>query len=344
MLKASGLFVLCLFLAGCMHKPYTYFEPAGERAPEAPVPVRVTALPAEQIARGERYSIFDNVSSWTFGLFSKLILWNLRVDNHEISPETEEAVRQYLIDNQLTAVKVRLNEYAPLDEWSRLFKNDSVGLGWRLTLGLLSELFYTVLPGRLFGGDNYNPYSDTISLYSDHKAIALHEAGHAKDFAGREWKGSYAFLQIVPLASLFSESEATGDALGYLDDQRKRKEEREAYFILYPAYATYIGGEFVNIASIFTNISRLIALVPVIPAHAVGRIKGNRVDAEDDPALILLREKLHSSDAAEQTLAAKAIGEFGPSARSALPDLQPLLAHENADVRECAEAAIDAVD
>ena len=42
-------------------------------------------------------------------------------------------------------------------------------------------VFYTIFPGRVFGGDRYNPFTNTINLYSDHPSIALHEAAHAKD-------------------------------------------------------------------------------------------------------------------------------------------------------------------
>lgn len=44
-----------------------------------------------------------------------------------------------------------------------------MGWGWRYSIGMLSWLQYTLLPGRLFGGDHYNPYSNTISLYSDYR-------------------------------------------------------------------------------------------------------------------------------------------------------------------------------
>ena len=54
---------------------------------------------------------------WIFGIPSKIILWNSRIDNHDISPETEAAIAEYMAANELWDVKVRLNQYAPLDEW-----------------------------------------------------------------------------------------------------------------------------------------------------------------------------------------------------------------------------------
>ena len=56
----------------------------------------------------------------------------------------------------------------------------------------IANMFYTAFPERIFaafpfigGGDHYNPYTNTINIYSDHRAIVLHEGGHAKDFARR---------------------------------------------------------------------------------------------------------------------------------------------------------------
>ena len=48
--------------------------------------------------------------------------------------------------NNLTEVKVRLNQYAPIAEFKRLVKNKSVGAGWRYTIGIIVNLFYTILP------------------------------------------------------------------------------------------------------------------------------------------------------------------------------------------------------
>ena len=121
---------------------------------------------------------------------------------------------------------------------------------WRWTLGLMTVSTYTVLPERLlagiFGGDHYNPYTNTISLYSDSRAITIHEAGHSKDFAkkrNRHWKGVYAAIRLIPLVPLWQEAVATADAISWERAHGSSGEERAAYRALYPAYATYIGGE-----------------------------------------------------------------------------------------------------
>jgi hypothetical protein len=275
------LLVVALILAvnGCAKTSYFYGLPAASST----IP-RAFTEGESQIERGEPYML-DSIASWTFGLFSKAILWNTKMDNHNISAETEQVLAVYLERNGLIDVKVRLNEYSPIDEWGRLFDNDGVGWGWRLTLGVISNLFYTFLPGRLLGGDNYNPYTNTVSLYSDLIPVALHEAGHVKDVMSRDWRGFYSAIGMLPLVSLTHEAEASGDAIGYFQDNKMRQEEVSAYKVLYPAFATYIGGEFAQFIIVQSGPAQLLFLIPVIPAHIIGRNKAGKVDVSDDPRL-----------------------------------------------------------
>lgn len=193
-----------------------------------------------QLQRGKPRKIID-ATGWVVGIPDKLLLWNRRVDNHRISPHTEEMLGEYLAINGLDTTRVRLNQYAPADDWRRLVRNKRVAAPWRYTFGTVATLFETILPGRIMGGDHYNPYTDTIHLYSDVPAIALHEASHAKDFARRKYKGTYAAVYILPLVPLVHESIATGDALAHLQLNGQPSELREAYNVLYPAYGTYVG-------------------------------------------------------------------------------------------------------
>lgn len=266
--RIIALIVSGALAVGCATTPYRYGQ-------QLESPGTLLLPPDEpQIECGRPNAVIDAIG-WILGIPSKIILLDRRVDNHQISEETIETLRVYLHANSLTNVKVRVNQYAPGGEWSRLHRNKAVGAGWRYTFGTLSMLFYTLLPGRLFGGDNYNPYSNTINLYSDHKAIAIHEGGHAKDFAPRKYKGTYAFFYMLPLAALYAEARASNDAISYLHAQPSARDETEGYRILYPAYATYIGGES----------SQLIGGYPVlyfgavIPGHIIGHWKGAKVPA-----------------------------------------------------------------
>ncbi|HMO50187.1 MAG TPA: hypothetical protein PKE26_04985 [Kiritimatiellia bacterium] len=261
-----------LLHTGCATVPYrpgvTYIDP---RLPAEP-------LGEEQIVRGKPHRWLDKSDwIWPGSWLGKLILWDRRVDNHTIGEETEAIMLRYLEINDLQHVKVRLNAYHVRDEWRRLVANKSVGAGWRYTIGVLTWLHYTILPGRFFGGDHYNPWSNTIHLYSDIPAIALHEGGHAKDFANRKWKGAYGFVYIIPLVALYHEAIATSDALGYLLAEENVDLQREGYQIMYPAYGTYLGGGFEQVVPIWNPV---MFIAGVIGGHIVGRAEARRLPAE----------------------------------------------------------------
>ncbi len=271
---------LALVLGGCASGPYVYGE--GLEGPH-------TLLLREgepQVERGRPHAVVDGLGHYLFSLPTKLLLLDWKVDNHDVSPETEAAIRQYLADNELDNVKVRINQYAPGDEWRRLVANRDVSGLWRYTIGSLSVALYTVLPQRLFGGDNYNPFTNTIHLYSDRRAIALHEGGHAKDFAGRSrfGKGLYAGMRLLPLLPLVQEAAATGDALAYEREQGGSEDEKRAYRTLYPAYGTYVGGEAVRwVTTGSAGVFYAIQYGPVIPGHLVGWARSLLVDDRDRP-------------------------------------------------------------
>lgn len=233
-----------------------------------------------QIQRGKPYKVLD-CAGWVLGIPGKIILWDRRIDNHRLGPETEQAISQYLETNNLTSVRVRLNQYAPRDDWRRLVSNKSVAAPWRYTLGTLSTLYETVIPGRLFGGDHFNPFTNTIHLYSDVPSIALHEGGHAKDFARRKWKGTYAAAYLIPAVPLYHEAIATSDVLAYLEYNGTANQQREARRILYPAYGTYVGS---TLGTFFPVVSDPIYLGSVAIGHFWGRQASKRIPINNPAA------------------------------------------------------------
>ena len=267
--------VLTVTLCGCIKTPY---KPQGELFPATPPVLE----PSEsQFSRGEPVAVVDFLGKYIFSLPAKIVLANWHMENHEISTETEQALRVYLQENGLTDVKVRLNEYAPGDEWTRLTRNTSVAAGWRYSVGVLTWLFYTILPQRIFGGDNYNPFTNTISIYTDIKAVALHEGGHAKDFGSTEYKGSVAILRLLPLYSLRDEAVASSDALSYANDKDDVGTVKRGYKTLYPAFGTYVGGEL----TLFVPGLRYATMLLAIPGHIVGRIKAAGVESGETTAV-----------------------------------------------------------
>lgn len=264
--------VICITTAGCASSRYSFGKVEYYRtSPE------LAAITTPQIERGQPNAFVDGFG-WVWGIPSKIILWDRRVENHRIDGRTEAEIASYLADNQLNTVKVRLNQYRPLDDWNRLVANKAVGAGWRYTLGTLSVAGEAIFPGRLFGGDHYNPFTNTIHIYSNIPAIAYHEGGHAKDFARRKWKGTYAAVYLLPGVPLYHEALATEDALTYVLATRDTETQREAYNILYPAYGTYLGGA-------INDPTGIGYVAGVLLGHASGRWMSSQIEDPPPPHL-----------------------------------------------------------
>ena len=216
----------------------------------ATTPPYIGQGPHPQVSRGHPAPVVDFLGN-VLALPGKLLLWDWRFCNFDISPQTEASLVQYLDANSLPFfedTKFRLKEYTPLKDLKRLVSNHQVAWPYRLVIGLpVTLLIDVLLPGRLFPwGDYYNPYTNTAHLYSDDPPIAIHEAGHAFDFADFPHKGTYALLRIIPFMDLYQERAASDNAINYFIAKRDRPTELHAYRVLWPAYGTY-GGAYLPI-------------------------------------------------------------------------------------------------
>lgn len=257
------ILIFCVF--------FQSFSPNVLPATEAETSATQTRQPL--IERGASIPPLDLLAS-VLALPTKLILWDWRYCNHNISEKTEEALADYVRRNNLYDVKFRLNQWSPFDEMRRLFKNREVGLPYRL-IAIPTTFLYSAV-GRLLGGlllsDYYDPYSHTVHIFSDDIAIALHEAGHAKDFSYRKWRGTYSLARLLPGFDTYQESLATDEALDYLKITGQRSEAVRAYKILYPAYASYVGG--------YLPAYPIGYLGAILGGHIYGRWKANELEQE----------------------------------------------------------------
>ena len=115
-----------LSCAGCATVPYQFGKDADyvhglKLEPNEP-----------QITYGTPHRFLD-ASGWIWpeSLIAKLLLWNYKMDSHQISTQTVVAVQQYLADNELRDVKVRINDYCVGSELHRTFRNKAIAPGWR---------------------------------------------------------------------------------------------------------------------------------------------------------------------------------------------------------------------
>jgi len=262
---AVGLWGM-LVLTGCTPLPYrpsTVCDYPGHHPQAESTPEVAAGGPSKVLDASDWY--------WPYSLLSKLLLVEKKVDSHQISEETVASILRFCEEHDLGDVMIRVNAYSTGDEWRRTFRNKNVGAGWRYTFGFISWLRYTILPGRFFGGDNYNPYSNTINLYSDVKPIAWHEAAHALDFAQRKHKGTYAFLYTIPFVNLYHEAVATDKALAYVKQFESAADQRETYRLLSAAYGTYVGD---NISSVAASPTLPWYLGSIAAGHLVGGVAG----------------------------------------------------------------------
>ncbi|KAA5538553.1 hypothetical protein FYK55_27425 [Roseiconus nitratireducens] len=201
-----------------------------------------TGGPSPRLVRGRRIKLLDETAS-TLGFINKIALWDKRADNHRISPQTERQVLSYLRNHQLDSVLVRSNQYDPLGEWRRLVANKRMAAPWKYTIGTYDWLKYTLVPGRLVGGDWYSPFTDSLHLYSDIPSLGLVKAAYAKDVHRRTYQGTYVSFQNAPVIGLWHETLANREVLRYLKQSGDPAALAEAKRILYPDFAGTLGAQ-----------------------------------------------------------------------------------------------------
>lgn len=233
------------------------------------------------VEHGLRRPVIDGVG-WVFGVPSKLLLLDARADNHDVSPETVEETYEYLSTKRVDGVMVRVNQYDPIGEWRRLAENDRVGLGWRATVGAVFTLGYSVLPGRLFGGDWYNPYTDTVHVYSDVPALAMEQAALAEDTHKRSHPGFYSAVRVLPLVGLVHEARAKQAVFEHVDQTGTAEEQAEARRVLHPQLGREVGGQ----AAVFVpQGDALLSIGGAAVGHVVGRYQAAAIEQADDPGV-----------------------------------------------------------
>ena len=239
-------------------------QPCDENSP------RCSSVPVE-VERGQRRPVIDG-AGWVLAIPSKIMLWDRRALNHDVSDATVDEVATYLQRRQLTETKVRVNQYAPADEWRRSTHNDRVAPGWRYTLGSLSWLQYTLVPGRLFGRDQYNPYTNSLYLYSDMPTLGIVEAAYAKDIQQRTHPGTYAAVQGLPLVALWHETLATKEVVNYVALYGSSEQIEKVRHDLYARYGIETAGA---VSQVLPEGGSLFAIVGAVSGHVTAASENN---------------------------------------------------------------------
>jgi len=233
--KGRVIVLACLAACGCASTSYQY----GRFHPES---ADGMALQPVEVEYGKPHKTLDRIG-WVVGIPARLLTLNRKTDNHKISQETVDKLLVYLEENDITDVYVAVNDYDPKGQWARLRQNDRIAPVWRYSMGTLAWLGYTIAPNRIFGGDKYNPYTNTLNLSSDVPALVLAEAAYAKDIHSRRHPGTYAAVfNDLPVLSIWRQARATSDVLAYSRTKADWKTEEQAYHVLYPRIGSACAG------------------------------------------------------------------------------------------------------
>ena len=255
------LWFLSLGASGCVSSTYQF----GRFHPDQPGGTDAQPVAFEY---GEPNKTLDKIG-YVVGFPARLLTLNKNVNNHHISPETLDKLRVYLEENDITDVYVVVDKYDPKDQWKRLRENDRISPIWRYSVGAITCLGYTVLPNRIFGGDRYNPFTNTLNLSSDVPAMVLAEAAYAKDIHGQRFPGAYAsIVNDLPLLTVWRQTRATSDVVAYARIQRDWATEKQTYQVMYPQIGVgCIGpiGFFVPVVGPFLDLGGAVA------GHVAGR-------------------------------------------------------------------------
>lgn len=264
-LAASAMLVAGVLLTGCNIQPQPY------------VYRRTFVEGQADIVRGAPNAFFDKGGHYFWSMPYKLIYWEWTIGNHSITQDTEDVLRAYVELNDLYRVRIRLNEYAPFDDFSRLCGNQDVGVAYRFTFGLYFWLYQTIIPGRVFAGmpfagDTYNPWTNTVHIYSGQTEYALRHVALAKYYSQREHPGTSAMARFVPFVDTYQDKQAARDVIGYLYARRYKQNELDGYGILCAQLGSSPGE---SLAKLVGPLMPVVQTVVTIPSTVVGHMMGN---------------------------------------------------------------------
>ena len=288
------LLLICGF--GCASKPYQYGHFGGSTNHDS-----VSEVAFEY---GRPNKILDRMA-WVAGVPSRVLSLSSEVNNHSLSRASSEKVATYLQENDLNDVLVRVNQYDPAGEWRRLRSNVRMAPGWRYSVGLVGLAGYTLFPGRVFGGDHYNPFTNSLHVNSDVPALLIVEAAYAKDIHSRRLPGTYAAINEFPVLAIWRYSKSVDDALGYAKLNDDWDVEKETYRIVYPLIGLQVAMGGHSTASGIARMSILTAPISAISGSIAGHACGQTA--------IALRESQRNSKSSNDSPDGVEPGEVEPA-------------------------------
>ncbi|MEQ1829891.1 MAG: hypothetical protein ABL921_28270, partial [Pirellula sp.] len=233
-----------ILLAGCVQDSYHYGISRPERIPYLP---RTPNL----ISVGGHHPNVDRVERVVKFPGEKFREWfpsdepdaTLPLETKQL--KTVQKASDYLDTNGLKGVYIDIREYNPREQWNRLKDNERVSPFWKYTGGTLYHIGYCVLPGRAFGYDIYNPYTNTLSINSVSPPRSVFQAGYVKKIYEQKYPGTYVATNWLPILPLVRDTAISNDVLTYARATQDWELERG----LYPQVYGRLGSDAVSQAT-----------------------------------------------------------------------------------------------
>ncbi len=206
---------------------------------------------------------------------ARMIPFGHKPTRHEISAETEQKITDYLKKNGLNDVYVCVNEYDPAGEWQRLKANRRINPVWRYSIGVLSLAGYTLFPEPVICANQYNAFTNTLSVNLDEPIEILYAAASAKDISAQSLPGTYAAITSLPGISAIPRIRATNDVTVFAREEGDWDTEVAVYRHLYPR----IGMEGSTLAVLVSPIWWEIPLIG-LGGSAAGHLAGRYVESQ----------------------------------------------------------------
>ncbi len=256
-----------LLVSGCASRSYRFGTPGHVLAAEHSQSFRVTV--------GGDHPKLDRIERTVHYPVKKLKQWFGQGRKPKPSEETQRALalqqtQEYLALNHLNDVLIDVREYSPKEQWQRLKDNDSISPFWKYTTGTLQHVEYCLFPGRVFHHDDYNVFTNTLSLNSTQPEQSLYTAATAKYMRSKKHPGAFSSACYMPIVPLYRDCYVANDVLSYARFRDDWQTER----LLYPQIYGSFGGDLVSQA---TSLVPLFAYLPfyVKPILSIGgRIGG----------------------------------------------------------------------
>jgi len=204
------------------------------------------------------------------------------VQTEEDRQRAVAVAQAYLQANELSDVNIDVRRYEPAEQWARLQANQRIAPLWKATGGTLSFLSYTLLPRRAFHADDYDPFTNTLSLNSTRPTSALYEAAGAKQYRKQTMLGTYTMLQYVPLIPLVHHSQTTSDVLTYARVTEQTELEQKLYPTTYARLGGAVVSETLSVTPLAAGTPFIVAPLMRAAGSTAGAISGQVVVKNND--------------------------------------------------------------